>query len=156
MVRPAFTLIALFLTLEAVSLADAPPAMKRSRVGITTHDGSKLAVAVELATNDDERSLGLMNRKELPADDGMLFIFDQDRDQTFWMHNTLIPLDMVFIAADGTIVGIVRSAKPQTDTPRSVKKPSRYVLEVNGGWTQAKGVHTGDKVTLGEALAAAR
>jgi uncharacterized membrane protein (UPF0127 family) len=121
-------------------------------VGIYTRDGARLGVRVELALTASEQSQGLMHRRELAEDAGMLFVFDEDRPHTFWMRNTLIPLDMLFVRADGTIAGIVESAAPQTDAPRRVGEPSRYVLEVNGGWCAAHGVGAGDRIDLEEAL----
>jgi uncharacterized membrane protein (UPF0127 family) len=87
-----------------------------------------------------------MYRRHLPIDAGMLFMMGKEKDWTFWMRNTLIPLDMVFIAKDMTVAGVVQNAEPLTETLRKVGKPSLYVLEVNGGWTQQNGVGAGAKV----------
>jgi hypothetical protein len=87
-----------------------------------------------------------MYRRELPADHGMLFIFPDESVLTFWMQNTPIPLDMIFIGSDLKIVGIVRDAVPFTTSARSVGAPSRYVLEINGGAAQKRGIEVGDKV----------
>jgi uncharacterized membrane protein (UPF0127 family) len=87
-----------------------------------------------------------MERRELGADAGMLFLFDETSDHAFWMKNTLIPLDMLFIAEDGRIVGVVARAIPGDLSPRSAGGASRYVLEVNGGWAAAHGVGAGDRV----------
>lgn len=133
----------------------ARQALQRSRVGIITADGRRHAVSVELAVDDESRARGMMYRTSLGADEGMLFLFDREQVQQFWMRNTLIPLDMIFIDSTGRIVGIVPEATPRTDTPRGVRTPSRYVLEVNGGWAALKGVRAGDYVELSEALAAA-
>jgi uncharacterized membrane protein (UPF0127 family) len=76
----------------------------------------------------------------------MLFLFDESAEHAFWMKNTLIPLDMIFIAEDGRISGIVTRAIPGDLSPRSAGGPSRYVLEVNGGWAEAHGVAAGDRV----------
>jgi uncharacterized membrane protein (UPF0127 family) len=76
----------------------------------------------------------------------MLFLFADTAERSFWMKSTLIPLDMVFVDEGGTIVGIVERAEPRTLTPRTVGKPSRYVLEVNGGWAASHGVRAGDRV----------
>lgn len=98
---------------------------------------------VELALTDAERARGLMERTTLADDAGMLFIFPSERVQSFWMKNTLIPLDMIFIDSGGTIVGIVESADPLTLTSRSVGRASRYVLEVNGGLCRRLGISAG-------------
>jgi uncharacterized membrane protein (UPF0127 family) len=79
-------------------------------------------------------------------DHGMIFVFRESNHNTFWMHNTLIPLDMIFIREDKTILGIVRNATPETDDGRSVPGDSLYVLEVNGGWCQRHNVNDGDRV----------
>lgn len=157
------TALAVLVALVACHSAAAPqrpaapaPSAQRSRVGVVSHDGGRHAVAVELATSEEGRRQGLMFREKLAADDGMLFVFDREQPLTFWMHNTLIPLDMVFIHTDGTVTGVVENAAPQTDTPRGVPGTSRYVLEVNGGWCAAHGVRAGDRVELSEALEAAR
>jgi len=100
-------------------------------------------VRVELARNDEQRTRGLMFRRELPQDQGMLFVFDETSEHSFWMHNTLIPLDLIFLAEDRRVVGVVANAAPQTDTQRTVKKPSRYVVEVSGGEAAAHGIAPG-------------
>jgi uncharacterized protein len=97
-------------------------------------------VRVSLARTDVERQHGLMYVQNLAPDDGMLFLFDEDAVQSFWMKNTLIPLDLIFIRSDMTVAGVVANAQPLTLTPRTVGIPSRYVLEVNGGWAARHGV----------------
>jgi hypothetical protein len=136
--------------LLALALACAPkkggePAVPAPRVVLETSTGARHAVDVELARTEPERRKGLMDRASLPENAGMLFIFDETSVQSFWMKNTLIPLDMVFIDEDGRIVGIVESAEPRTLTERTVGKASRYVLEVNGGWARSHGVRAGDR-----------
>jgi uncharacterized membrane protein (UPF0127 family) len=120
--------------------------MQRARVIVESAQGRAYAVAVEVAQNDFERSRGLMFREKLGLDEGMLFLFSEERLQAFWMKNTLIPLDMLFIDSQLRIVGIVENAEPQTLTQRAVARPSQYVLEVNGGWCAQKGVKAGDRV----------
>jgi hypothetical protein len=87
-----------------------------------------------------------MDRASLPENAGMLFIFDETSVHAFWMKDTLIPLDMIFIDDEGLIAGVVERAEPRTLAPRSVGRPSRYVLEVNGGWSAAHGIRAGDRV----------
>jgi uncharacterized membrane protein (UPF0127 family) len=120
-------------------------------VTIETAGGRALTVTVELARNDAERQRGLMYRESLEPDHGMLFVFDETAPHAFWMKNTLIPLDMIFIDGVGQIAGVVERAEPQTTTPRTAGGPSRYVLEVIGGWCAAHGVGAGDRVRF-EAL----
>jgi uncharacterized protein len=105
------------------------------------------AFSVELATNDDERERGLMFRKELPEGHGMLFDFKTEQPVQFWMHNTYIPLDMIFIAADGRIVHVAENAKPMSDDLIPSVSPIRGVLEVIAGTVRKFGIATGDRVT---------
>jgi uncharacterized membrane protein (UPF0127 family) len=110
--------------------------------------GGDVTVKVEVADTPDERALGLMYRKELAADAGMLFIFDAEDHLSFWMKNTPLPLDMIFITNDKRILGIVKDAVPYTTTSRAVAGKSRYVLEVNAGFTAKHGVKSGDTVSF--------
>lgn len=105
-------------------------------------------VEVEIAKNPHDVERGLMFRRSMSDDRGMLFTLDGRREHTFWMHNTCISLDMLFIDEDGLIVGIVEGAAPLTDTTRTVGCPSLFVLEVNGGWTRKRGVTPGQKITI--------
>jgi len=131
----------------AVAFACAPGSSSAPpRVVVETTGGTRLVVRVELARNDAERSKGLMNRERLDEEAGMLFLFPASDDHAFWMKNTLIPLDMIFVAEDGRISGIVERAEPRSLALRSVGAPSRYVLEVNGGWSARHGVRAGDRV----------
>jgi uncharacterized membrane protein (UPF0127 family) len=116
------------------------------RVVVETAAGGRHAVAVEIARTDAQRARGLMDRASLADDAGMLFLFEETADHSFWMKNTLISLDMIFIDEEGRVVGIVERAEPRTLAPRSVGEPSRYVLEVVGGWARARGVRAGDRV----------
>jgi uncharacterized membrane protein (UPF0127 family) len=106
----------------------------------------EVSVRVELARTGQEHSRGLMFREHLDADAGMLFLYDKEDILRFWMRNTLIPLDMLFISADRQVVGIVENAEPQTDTIREVAQPSQYVLEVNGGFSAEHGITAGTPV----------
>jgi uncharacterized membrane protein (UPF0127 family) len=109
-------------------------------------EAALIRVKVEVARTQSERSRGLMFRKALPSGSGMVFVFDREEEQRFWMKNTLIPLDMIFIGIDKRIVGIVHEATPQTLTQRTVGKPSLYVLEVPGGWSRSHGLAAGQRV----------
>ena len=125
----------------------APP-LPRGRVLLEDVYGGKHRVEVELATTSASRTRGLMWRRELKAGEGMLFIFPEPSVQSFWMRNTLIPLDLLFIDAQQRIVGIIERAEPRTLSPRSVGKPGPYVLEVPGGWCQKVGIRPGSRVEL--------
>jgi uncharacterized membrane protein (UPF0127 family) len=132
--------------LHCASPSADPAAAAAARVVIETARGERFAVAVEIARTEAERAKGLMYRRELPADAGMLFLFDETDEHPFWMKNTLIPLDMIFIGEDGRVTGVVARAVPGDLRARSAGGPSRYVLEVNGGWAEAHGVAPGDRV----------
>ena len=104
------------------------------------------AFSVELATTEAERERGLMFRKELPEGHGMLFDFHQEQPVSFWMHNTYIPLDMIFIRGDGRILRIAENAQPMSDRLIPSGGPVRAVLEVIGGTAGRLGIAPGDRV----------
>lgn len=104
-------------------------------------------VTVEIARTEEETSRGLMYRTKLAEDEGMLFAMER-KEHTFWMKNTCLPLDMLFIDADGTIVGILENVPVLGETSRTVGCPSTHVLEVNAGWCRRHGVRAGQKVKL--------
>src|SRR5438093_7648568 len=103
-------------------------------------------VSLEVAATRVARERGLMYRTSLAEGRGMLFVFDADGNHSFWMKNTLIPLDMLFIARDGLVVGIHANATPLSMANIQVGKPSRYVLEVPGGWAARHGIAAGAQV----------
>jgi uncharacterized membrane protein (UPF0127 family) len=109
-------------------------------------DGSTVTVALEVMNTPAGRERGMMYRTSIADDHGMLFVFSEEAEHPFWMKNTLIPLDMLFIAADGRIVGIHPHAVPLSTASLSVGKPSTYVLEVNGGWAARHNVRPGDRM----------
>ena len=105
-------------------------------------------IKVETANDNFERSKGLMFRENLGKDAGMLFIFDSEENRTFWMKNTLIPLDMIFINKELKIVDI-KSAVPCKQEPCLLyksSKPAKYVLEVNGNYTFQQGINVNNKI----------
>jgi hypothetical protein len=116
------------------------------RVAISTQSGREVVFQVEVADTPAKRELGLQYRKELGSDRGMIFLFAAEAPQTFWMKNTPIPLDMIFINRDRRIVGIIEQTVPYSLESRSVKAPSQYVLEINGGLAKRHGIQTGDRV----------
>jgi uncharacterized protein len=126
--------------------ADAQPAPAPSRVIVESPSGRSRTVRVEVVRTPAEMARGLMFRERLDEDEGMLFVFPESAEHVFWMKNTLIPLDMIFVDEARTVVGIVASAAPETTTPRTVGTPSRFVLEVIGGWSAANEVARGDRV----------
>jgi uncharacterized protein len=120
---------------------------KRASVVLTGSQGER-KVVVEVVSSPRAVERGLMYRQHLPVDDGMLFLMGEEDIHSFWMRNTLIPLDMIFIDKDMKVVGIVENAEPRTETSRTVNKPSSYVLEVNGGWSAKNGIGAGATVTF--------
>jgi len=102
--------------------------------------------AVEVADNDAERAKGLMYRRELPEGQGMLFDFHREQEVSFWMQNTYIPLDMVFIRGDGRILRIAENTEPLSTRLIPSGGPVRAVLEVIGGTTRKLGIAPGDRV----------
>ncbi len=122
------------------SSPDQPrPAAPTAKVHLATPRGD-VVVNVEVVATEPKIRRGLMFRQFLPPDDGMLFLMGEERDWAFWMQNTLIPLDMIFIRKDFTIAGVVQNAEPKTETLRKVGEKSLYVLEVNAGFTASRGV----------------
>jgi uncharacterized membrane protein (UPF0127 family) len=116
-------------------------------VSIVGADGKPRAtVAVEVASTGPQRELGLMYRKHLDDDAGMIFVFPDAAPRNFWMHNTPISLDMIFADASFRVIGVVADATPETDTLRGVEGSSQYVLEVNGGFCAKNGIRAGDRL----------
>jgi uncharacterized membrane protein (UPF0127 family) len=105
-------------------------------------------VEVELARTPHHKQRGLMFRTELARDGGMLFSWNDEEVRSFWMRNTCIPLDMLFIAADGTIAGVLEQVPVLNTASRSVPCPAMHVLELNAGWARAHGVRPGQKVRI--------
>jgi len=130
------------LALSAAALAPAKEiAFKSGQVKVGNHP-----LKVELAVSDEERSHGLMFRKSMGKDDGMLFVFDELGYHSMWMKDTLIPLSVAFIDGEGRIINIL-DMEPQTLDTHSAAGPARYAIETNKGWFVEKKVKPGDKVT---------
>ncbi len=139
-VTGAAVALALVLALLATGCReDGPAAVIHAPGGVVT-------VSLEVAATPAERERGLMYRNELAEGHGMLFVFDGDENHIFWMKNTLIPLDMLFIARDGTVAGVHANATPLSTASISVGRPSRYVLEVPGGYAASHGIVAGNAV----------
>jgi hypothetical protein len=103
-------------------------------------------INIEIADNDAERTQGLMWRRYMPEDDGMLFIFSTQEPLTFWMKNTYIPLDIIFADRNGKIVSIYQDATPLSEAPIPSGAPAKYAVEVNGGFCATYGINSGDKI----------
>ena len=112
---------------------------------LTTLEVGGHTVKVEVADDDDERRRGLMNRDSLPEDQGMLFVYPEQRTLSFWMRNTDIPLDIAYIDQQGFIVDIQRM-DPHTEELHPSSRPAMYALEMNQGWFEAHDVGEGDRV----------
>jgi uncharacterized membrane protein (UPF0127 family) len=137
----------MLLALMMVGLTQCAHAPDGARVAIVGPDNQvRATVNVELAQTGPQRERGLMYRSALPANSGMLFIFKAPVHASFWMHNTQIPLDMIFAASDRRVIGIIPDAEPYSDAPLEVAGISQYVLEVNGGFCQRHGVKVGDRL----------
>lgn len=124
----------------------------------TSSVGDTPRICFEIADTEGKRAKGLMFRKsgELPEDQGMLFIYPDEGLRSFWMKNTFIPLDMIFMDSQKTVVGIVESASPLTESPRKVDRPSQLILELNAGSAKKWGIAVGSVFKTEEQLPTAR
>lgn len=132
----------------ALWIVTACAADPQSQVAFYPQNGTLIRVSVEIADTNEKRALGLMYRRELPELHGMLFLFPRQELQSFWMKNTPLPLDIIFIDISGTIVSIAANTTPFSEKPLASGKPARFVLEVNGGFCQRHGIAVGDRVEL--------
>ena len=134
---------------RAIDTAGSPgssaPA-KQPQVIFTPTGQSDRRVFVEVVQTPHRIRRGLMFRTHLAKNAGMLFIMAEEREHSFWMKNTLIPLDIIFVTSDFKVAGVSANAVPRTLTSRRVGKPSKYVVEVNGGWAQKNDVGPGTAV----------
>ena len=120
--------------------------MRGDRLWLVTAGGKEFPIEIEVAELPQDKSLGLMFRTELAGDHGMLFPYDQSQDVSMWMHNTYIPLDMVFIRADGTVHRIESRAEPLSDRIINSGGPVKAVLELPAGTSERLGLKPGDHV----------
>jgi uncharacterized protein len=110
------------------------------------HAGKTHTFRVELARTSEEQAKGLMFRAQMAPDEGMIFPFDPPRGASFWMRNTVIPLDLIFVGPDGKILNIAANAIPYDETPLYSAGPAKAVLELNGGRAKELGLAAGDRV----------
>jgi hypothetical protein len=146
--RRALLSLAMMLALGAPALAacpQAPQSLRTEPLAIATQRG-QARFTVEIADTGETREIGLMCRTHLAGDRGMLFDFKTPQPVSFWMKNTLIPLDMVFIAADGRVVSVASNAIPKDETPINSAGIILGVLEIAGGRAAALGIEPGDRV----------
>ena len=137
--RALFSLLALALagTAAAQNAAQKLPA-------VALNAGMHV-IRAEVARTPDQRAVGLMFRKSMGANEGMLFAFEQTATQCFWMKNTLLPLSIAFVADDGSIVNI-KDMQPQSLESHCSSKPVRYALEMNKGWFDKRGIKPGARL----------
>ena len=132
----------------AVALERSPAGLEQAPLTITS-GGQAHNFTVEVARTPEEQQQGLMFRESLAPDRGMIFPYDPPQAASFWMKNTLIPLDMVFVRADGTIARIEENTAPLSLEPVAAGEPVGAVLEIAGGRSAELGIHAGDRVDWG-------
>lgn len=145
MVKGAFMAL-LFLTFAGAAHSQERQTFTSEPLTVEMSSGKTQDFVVELALDDGQRALGLMFRKSMPPENGMLFDFDETRAVAMWMRNTLIPLDMLFIGSDGRITHIHENAVPHSEAIISSRGPVKFVLELNGGTAKRYGIKPGDMV----------
>jgi len=131
-----------FWVVSTATLAQNQPQMHLPRVEL---NAGLHRIEAQVASQPQEHQIGLMHRKEMPAHEGMLFVFTQPAKQCFWMKNTLLPLTAAFVADDGSIVNLA-DMQPLDETSHCSDKPVRYVLEMHQGWFAQRGLTAGSKL----------
>lgn len=144
--KQSFQSVILFLLASMVSFVAPAQGVPQTQLSRTTLNAGMHLLQVQLAQDFEQRQTGLMWRKEMPQNEGMLFIFEQAGVQCFWMRNTLLPLTAAFVADDGTIVNLA-DMKPLNDSSHCSHKPVRFVLEMNQGWFAKRNIQAGFKLT---------
>ena len=140
-------MISKFLKAVGLALIVSFAATTASAEPLVIHaGGSAYKFEVEVVSTPADRERGLMFRKSMASNAGMLFLYPDEGPVSFWMKNTLIPLDMLFLKADGSIAHIAHSAVPLDETPIDSGAPVKAVLEVNGGTANALGIKEGDRI----------
>lgn len=139
-------LLLLPLALPAHAQTEAQPELPKEKLTIVTKDGARHDFQVEMALTPDQQTAGLMFRKTIPSDGGMLFDWGTPRDSNMWMRNTVSSLDMLFINADGTIRRVVADTVPESLAIIESRGPVRATLELAAGTAKRLGIHAGDKV----------
>ncbi|MEQ1804949.1 MAG: DUF192 domain-containing protein [Burkholderiaceae bacterium] len=138
-----FFAVSLLLASSLSQAQDAPQKLP----AVTLTAGMHL-IQAEVAATPEQRSIGLMHRPNMGANEGMLFIFESESQQCFWMKNTLLPLSIAFLGEDGRVVNIEDMA-PQTLGGHCSAKPVRFALEMNQGWFAKRGVKAGSRIQGG-------
>lgn len=143
--KVAFGGLALFAVAQ-IAQAQTPAVVPLPTTALTITGAHAHKYVVEKAISGEEQERGLMYRKFMPANHGMIFPMDPPRPVTFWMKNTYLPLDLVFIGPDRRIISIAANAKPMSEDLIPCDKPVAAVLELNGGAAARAGIKPGDKV----------
>lgn len=133
----------------------ALPAMAAAAMPVVELGAGMFRIQVEVAHTDANRQLGLMNRREMPAHNGMVFVFPQDARHCMWMRNTFIPLSVAFLDEQGRILNIA-DMQPQTEDSHCASAPARFALEMNQGWFRERGLKPGDAIRGVDRLPAPR
>lgn len=131
-------------------MSAALPQLKFTKHGDLTFISAKntflVTINIEIADTPEKRSLGMMYRSALGERQGMLFVFPKEEYQSFWMKNTAVPLDMIFVSARNEVVTIHEKTTPYSPQSYTSTKPAQFVVEVNAGFAQSHGISLGDKV----------
>lgn len=146
MKRRTFIAALALIPLAASAQTTAQPELPKEKLVVVTHDGKRHDFNVEMATTQEQQTVGEMFRPTVPADGGMLFDWGTARQSDMWMRNTLAPLDMLFIGPDGTVKHIAENAVPQSLAIISSGGPVRATLEIAAGTAEKLDIHVGDKV----------
>ncbi|TCM57278.1 hypothetical protein C8J36_10268 [Rhizobium sp. PP-F2F-G48] len=149
-------LVAAAILGAALPARAADVAFEKAPLTIRTLDGKTHAFTVELAVNSDQRAQGLMYRREMAADHGMLFDFAQTRPVMMWMKNTFLPLDMLFLSKSGKVETVHQNAVPQSEAIIDSRVPVAYVVELNAGTAKELAITPGAQVNLPATLPAAK
>jgi hypothetical protein len=131
---------------NAVDSSGLASALATTKAVFITPKGRQSSFTCEIAQTPSERATGLMHRKTLAPTKGMVFVFPHPEEQMFWMKNTHIPLDMIFISSDGVVVGVVENARPLSMELRGVSTPSQFVVELAAFTAGKHGIKVGTKV----------
>jgi len=158
MVKSIYSILILFIAFSTLLSCK-----KEAKHGVTPpkiefkHEGNlqiidsigaiKKEILIEIADNDFEQQTGLMYRKQMDIDKGMLFIFEEIKVRSFYMKNTYIPLDIIYIDTDNTIINIVKNAEPLNEASLFSDAPAKYVLEINAGLSDEWDLKAGDKIS---------
>ena len=154
MIRRTWILLSMFLSLGAALLIVLTACSRNAPADgvdliFKKPSGEKTEIfRMEVVATNSDRMRGLMFRKSLAANAGMIFLFQEEREHSFWMKNTLIPLDMVFVSSAWKVVGALENVLPLTEDPRTVGIPSQYVLEFSAGTIKRLGVSNGVAVEV--------